>query len=411
MEYQVHTLANGIRLVHKHWPSVVANCGIIINTGSRDETDSEKGIAHFIEHTIFKGTRHRKAYHILSRIENVGGLMNAFTTKEDTCIYGSFLKHDYARALELFADISRNATFPVKEIEKEKDIVLDEINSYLDTPSEAIFDEFEDMLFRGHPLGSNILGTPETVKNFNRKHILRFMRRNYHTDQTVICSVGDIPFKRLVDLAEKYFGNIEASFRRKEREAFYASPAFTEKKARANFQAHNITGAPAYSHKSSKKYGLTLLSHILGGPGMSTRLNMNISEKHGFCYNLESHYQSYTDTGIFMIYMGTDFGYMDKTINLVEKELKKLRENKLGTLQLQRAKKQLIGHMAIGNESALNQMIAMGKSLLLFDKVETLDETIRKINDISSDLLLEIANEILAQENLSHLTYVSRDQK
>lgn len=411
MEYQVHTLANGIRLVHKQWPSVVANCGIIINTGSRDETASEKGIAHFIEHTIFKGTRHRKAYHILSRIENVGGLMNAFTTKEDTCIYGSFLKHDYARALELFSDISQNATFPEKEIQKEKDIVLDEINSYLDNPAEAIFDEFEDILFRGHPLGSNILGTPETVKRFSRNHILRFMRKNYHTDQTVICSVGDIPFKRLVNLAEKYFGNIEPSFRQNSRESFYGSPAFTDKKPQANFQAHNITGAPAYAYTSPKKYGLILLNHILGGPGMSTRLNMNISEKHGFCYNLESHYQPFTDTGIFMIYMGTDFGYMDKTISLVEKELKKLRENRLGTLQLQRAKKQLIGHMAIGNESALNQMIGMGKSLLLFDKVETIEETIRKINNIDSNLLLEVANEVLAQENLSHLTYVSRHQE
>lgn len=408
-EYQVHTLTNGIRLVHKHWPSVVANCGIIINTGSRDEKDHEKGMAHFIEHTIFKGTHHRKAWHILSRIENVGGLLNAFTTKEDTCIYGSFLKHDYARALELFADISQNSTFPEREIRKEKDIVLDEINSYLDSPAEAIFDEFEDLVFRGHPLGSNILGTPETVKSFKRKHILRFIRENYQTDQTVICSVGDISFKRLIRLAEKHFSNIKPSSRKKDRIAFEAAPVASKEKAIANFQAHSIVGSTAYSYSNPKRYALTLLNHILGGPGMSTRLNMNISEKYGFCYNLESHYQPYSDTGIFMIYMGTDFGYMEKTQALVRKELKKLRDIELGTLQLKRAKKQLIGHMAIGNESALNQMIGMGKSMLLYDQVESLGLIIDRINAINSSQVLEVANEVFAEENLSQLTYVSRE--
>ena len=407
MEYQVYTLENGIRLVHKYWPSVVANCGIIINTGSRDEKENEKGMAHFIEHTLFKGTNNRKAYHILSRIENVGGLINAFTTKEETCIYGSFLKHDYSRALELFSDISQNSTFPDKEIQKEKDIVLDEINSYLDTPSEAIFDEFEDKMFRGHPLGSNILGTPENVRHFQRKHILRFMKENYHTDQTVICSVGDISFHKLIKLTEKYFGNIKTSRREQAREPFASNAQFTEKKSLGSHQSHTIIGSPAYSYSNPKRYALSLLNHILGGPGMSTRLNMNISEKYGFCYNLESHYQPYTDTGIFMIYMGTDSGYMNKTLSLVKKELKKLRENELGSLQLKRAKKQLIGHMAISNESSLNQMIGMAKSMLLYNEVESFPEYVDKINAINSKTLLTVANEILQEKDLSQLTYTS----
>lgn len=407
MEYQTHTLDNGIRLVHKYWPSVVANCGVIINTGSRDEKENEKGMAHFIEHTLFKGTRNRKAYHILSRIENVGGLINAFTTKEETCIYGTFLKHDYSRALELFSDISQNSTFPDKEIRKEKDIVIDEINSYLDTPSEAIFDEFEDMMFRNHPLGSNILGTPENVRKFNRKHILKFMKANYHTDQTVICSVGDISFDKLIRLAEKYFGNVEPSRRLKSRQPFISNPQFVEKKAKGSHQSHTILGSRAYPYNNPKRYALSLLNHILGGPGMSTRLNMNISEKYGFCYNLESHYQPYSDTGIFMIYMGTDAGYMEKTLNLVKKELKKLRDHELGSLQLKRAKKQLIGHMAISNESSLNQMIGMGKSMLLYNQVETFTEFVDKINAIDSKTLLTVANEILQEKDLSQLTYTS----
>lgn len=408
MEYYYHELSNGIRLVHKHWPSVVANCGVIINTGSRDEKEHEQGIAHFIEHTLFKGTKRRKAYHILSRIENVGGMLNAFTTKEETCIFGTFLKHDYGRALELFADISQNSTFPEKELKKEKDIVLDEINSYLDTPVEAIFDEFEDHLFRGHSLGTNILGTPGHVKSFDRKKILRFIKQNYHTDQTVICSVGDIDFKHLIRLAEKYFGDIPASPRLRGRNPFHHSPAFHVRKPNANFQAHTILGTQAYAYSDNNKYPLTLLNHILGGPGMSTRLNMNISEKYGFCYNLESHYQPYTDTGVFMIYMGTDFGYLDKTTELVKKELKKLRDKKLGTLQLSRAKKQLTGHMAIRDESALNQMIGMGKSMLLYDKVISIEKTIEKINMISSSDVLNAANEIFDEGQLNQLTYTSR---
>ncbi|MFO8054367.1 MAG: pitrilysin family protein [Bacteroidales bacterium] len=405
MIYKSYTLQNGIRLVHKHWPSVVANCGVIINTGSRDEKPSERGMAHFIEHTLFKGTRRRKAYHILSRIENMGGLMNAFTTKEETCIYGSFLKYDYSRVMELFSDISQNATFPEKEITKEKDIVLDEINSYRDSPAEAIFDEFEDLLFSGHPLGSNILGTPQHVRSFTKKQIFRFIKENYHTHQTVICSVGDIPFPRLIKLAEKYFGTIKSTGQPKKRIPFNGNPAFHQSKKKANYQTHSIIGSKAYSWQNSGRYPLTLLNHILGGPGMSTRLNMNISEKYGFCYNLESHYQPYSDTGVFMVYMGTDSGYLKKTTGLVLKEIRKLREQKLGSLQLQRAKKQLTGQLALSNESALNQMIGMGKSILIYNRVEPIQEIIDKINAIDSSTILEAANEILSEDKLNQLTY------
>ncbi len=405
MTYQTHTLDNGIRLVHKHWPSMVANCGVIINTGSRDEKAREKGMAHFIEHTLFKGTRHRKAWHILSRIENMGGAMNAFTTKEETCIYSTFLRQDYGRVLELFADISTNSTFPVKEIEKEKEIVLDEIDSYLDNPSEAIFDEFEELLFQGHPLGTNILGTPDHVRSFTRKHILRFMKHNYYADQTVICSVGDIPFSRFIRLAEKYYGTISTEKSKKTRIPFNGKPGFQQEKKRSNHQVHTIMGCPAHAWNHANMYSMSMVNHVLGGAGMSNRLNMNISEKYGFCYNLESIYQPYSDTGTFMIYMGTHPGYMEKTISLVKKEMQKMREIKLGTLQLHRAKKQLAGQLAIGNESPLNQMFSMGRSMLLYNKAIPVEQAIQKVENLTSETILETANEVLAPDNLCRLSY------
>ena len=205
MEYQYATLSNGIRIIHKQVDSIVAHCGIIINTGSRDESEKEQGIAHFIEHVIFKGTKKRKAFHILNRLEDVGGELNAFTTKEDTCIYASFIEKYYDRAIELISDIVFNSTFPEKELEKEKDVVIDEINSYKDTPTEAIFDDFEGILFAGHPLGRNILGKKTNIKNFKRQEILNFIKNNYHTNEIVISSVGKIQFTKLLRIIENIY--------------------------------------------------------------------------------------------------------------------------------------------------------------------------------------------------------------
>lgn len=207
MLFETHTLSNGIRLIHRQVDQKVAHCGIILNTGSRDESDDEWGIAHFIEHVIFKGTNKRKAYHILNRMEDVGGELNAYTTKEDTCIYATFLDKDYKRALELISDISFNSIFPEKELEKEKEIVLDEINSYKDSPSELIFDDFEDLIFKNDSIGRNILGTPENIKSFTKENIQKFIKNNYHTDQMVISSVGNISFKKLIKMVESFSRN------------------------------------------------------------------------------------------------------------------------------------------------------------------------------------------------------------
>jgi len=405
MEYHRHTLSNGIRIIHKAVKNQVAHCGVIINTGSRDELTKEQGIAHFIEHTIFKGTKKRKAYHILSWLENVGGELNAYTTKEETCIYASFLSSYYERSLELFADISLNSIFPQAEIEKEKEVIIDEINSYRDNPAEEIFDEIEDQVFAGHPLGRNILGTKELVRGFNRNNIFRFIKRTFNTEETVICSVGDIDFNKLVRLSEKYFGNAQSNPRSFKRAPFNNYIPKTQRFDKGMYQAHCIIANEAYSRQDKKRTGLVLLNNILGGPGLNTRLNMGIREKYGFCYNIESNYTQYSDTGIISIYLGTDFDYLEKTIKLAYKELKKLREQKLGSLQLQRAKQQMIGQIAISQESNVNELLSIGKSILAYDKVDSIEQILKEIEDISANQLLDVANEVFDPKQLSLLIY------
>jgi len=410
MEYQYSKLSNGIRLIHKMANSPVAHCGIIINAGSRDELPEEFGIAHFIEHVIFKGTNKRKAYHVISRLEDVGGDLNAYTSKEETFVYASFLSRYYERSLELFSDILFNSSFPEKELEKEKDVIIDEINSYRDSPSELIFDEFEEVLFKNHPIGHNILGSPETVKSFGRQHIQSFMQRNYLTDRMVICSVGSLSFDKLVILCEKYFGHIPASAAKNGRHAFTNYQPTIIQSEKSNFQVHCMMGNIAYDVSTERKNILALLTNILGGPGMNSRLNLAIREKHGYSYNIEAHYQPFSDSGLFNIYLGTDAEYLEKSLKLVYKELKNLREIELGTLQLHKAKQQIIGQIAISLESNLAEMVSIGKSHLFFDTVDTMAEMIKKIEGISSKDLLDVANEIFVTDQFSMLTYLPKQE-
>jgi predicted Zn-dependent peptidase len=408
MEYNYHTLSNGIRIVHKNTSSNVAHAGIVINTGSRDEDENEHGMAHFLEHTVFKGTEKRKVYHVLSRLENIGADLNAYTTKEETVIYASFLNEYYDRSLELISDITFNSTFPEKELEKEKDVIRDEIDSYKDSPAEMIFDDFEDLIFAGHPIGRNILGTKKTLKAFNKEKVLNFVKNNYHTDQMTICSVGKIPFSTLIKKVEKYFGGIPANYRSKKREPFtnYKVQRNTVKKS--TYQSHCIIGNRAFDYSHSLKPAFTLLTNILGGPGLNSRLNLGIREKYGFAYNIEAHYTPYTDTGIFLIYLGTAFGYADKSVELVYKELEKLRNKKLGNIQLSNAKKQFIGQMAITYDSNLNEMLSIGKSYLHYNKVDTIEELNKKVELINSEDILEAANIVFSPETMSQLIYKKR---
>ncbi|HNW98567.1 MAG TPA: pitrilysin family protein [Bacteroidales bacterium] len=405
--YQNYTLPNGIQLVHKQTPSLVSHCAVIINTGSRDENENEQGIAHFIEHVIFKGTSNRNMFQVLSRMENVGGEINAFTSKEDTCVYTSFLNKYYERALELMSDIVFNSTFPEKEIEKEKDVVLDEINSYKDNPAEEIIDEFEKQLFGNHSIGRYVLGTPKSIRSISRSKLQRFIKRCYNTNQVVICSVGNISFEELKTLALKHYGEKANNTRKWERKHFTGNKTFEKIISKPIHQTHCVIGNHAYSSKHKMKNPLILLSNILGGQGMNSRLSMNIREKFGFCYNIDSSYNPYSDTGSFEIYMGTEDQYMEKVILLVHKELQKLRENKIGSLQLKYAKQQLIGQLAISYDHNLNEMLSMGKSFSVYHKVDTLEEISRKIDDITANQLMDVANDIFSTRKLSMLIFKS----
>lgn len=405
MEYFIHTLKNGIRLVHMPADNEVAYCGLLVNTGSRDELEQEHGMAHFIEHVIFKGTTHRKAYHILCRLDDVGGEINAYTTKEETAFYAGFLAHHYERAIDLLSDIVFNSTFPANELEKEREVISDEINSYKDNPSDQIFDDFEEQIYPWHPIGRNIMGTPETLQTFDEKAIRRFMLRTYDTDQMVICSVGKIPFPRLTKLIVKYFGEIEPSVRKTERAPILSYVPSQAIRQLNTFQAHCVIGNIAYHAMDPRRMNLILLNNLLGGQGLNSRLNLSLREKHGYAYNVESTYTPYIDTGVLTIYFGTDPEKLDKSLALVHKELAKLRTQKLGTLQLHRAKNQILGQIAMSTDNKENLLFTLGKSIMLFNRYDSMETIAKKIEEITSEQLIDTANEVLAPEKLSMLIF------
>lgn len=405
MDYLFHTLNNGIRMVHQRIPGMVAHCGIIINTGSRDETIEEHGMAHFIEHMLFKGTRKRKAYHILSRLEDVGGELNAYTTKEETAIHASFMMEDYDRAVELISDITFNSVFPEKEIEKEKDVVIEEINSYLDNPSELIFDDFEELIFANQPIGRNILGTSGSVKLFTQKKVTGFISKNYNTREMVFCSVGNIPDEKILKLFKSFFDDIKTnSIEQRPVKLWNYTPSSLTKKM-DTFQNHCIIGNIAYDLNDDRRMGMFLLNNILGGQGLNSRLNLSLREKNGLAYNVESSYVPYCDTGIFSVYFGTDSKYLDKSISIALSELKKLRTSKLGTIQLSKAKNQIKGYLSRGYENHESLMLSLGKSLLSFNKIESVEQIYKKIDSITAEQILEISNNIFDPSKLSTLIY------
>ncbi len=405
MDLFIDTLDNGLRIVHQRTTGMVAHCGLLIDTGSRDELDQEHGSAHFIEHMLFKGTRKRKAYHILSRLDDVGGELNAYTTKEDTAIHASVLKEDYERAVELISDLIFNSTFPEKEIEKEKDVVIEEINSFLDNPAELIFDEFEEMVFAGQALGRNILGTSHSVRSFTHKSLSDFFRRNYNTRKMVFCSVGNIQDKSVLHLCEKYFGHPASGniYKRKKLSWNYKSQERTVKKE--TNQNHCIIGNVSYRLKDKRRTGMFLLNNILGGQGLNSRLNLSLREKNGLAYNVESGYTSYTDTGIFSIYFGTENRNFAKSLSIVNSELAKLRTRPLGSLQFSKAKNQIKGYLARGFENHESLMLSLGKSMMVFNRIDTPEELYRKIDNITTSDLTGIAEEIFDPGSLSMLVY------
>ncbi|MBO4738070.1 MAG: insulinase family protein [Bacteroidales bacterium] len=403
MTYNYHRLANGIRIIHKPVNSAVSHIGLVVNTGTRDEEKTESGIAHFIEHVIFKGTNKRNTYQVLSYLENIGGDLNAYTTKEETFFYASVLNDYIPRALELLTDIVFNSTFVQKDLDTEKEVVIEEIQLCKDTPSEWIFDEFENMLFAGHSLGTNILGTVKSVKQITREKILNFTNRTYNTDQIVLAVVGNIDLKHLIKLANFYLADIKENIRKFQRPIFQNfTPQQRHIKIRSN-QTHAIMGSVLPAYDETKNQIATLLLNILGGQGLNSRLNMAVREKKGYVYNIEANYAPMSDIGLFTIYIGCDSKNLDKCFSLISKELNKLKRQKLGTLQLHRAHRQLIGQMYITYESNLTEMLSIGKNNLIFDTVEPIESISKKIEKISSEELIDLSNEIFDENNFSRL--------
>ena len=400
-------LDNGIKIIHRHRAGELSHLALMVNVGMRDEKADENGLAHFIEHLVFKGTKRRKAYHILSCLENVGGDLNAFTTKEETCIHASFLKEHIDKAMDLFADVVFNSTFPDNELQKEKEVILDEINSYRDTPADEIFDEFENLIYRDHQLGRNILGTIDLVSRYRRDDIVRFHKQHYAPDRMVLACIGNISFDDFMKLANKYFADRQGNALPFERIPFVANAPATRVEERSSHLTHVVMGGLAYKYTDERKLKMILLNNILGGPGMNTRLNLNIREKYGFAYTIESQYNAYSDTGLVSVYMGVDPDSLDKAVGLVFKELEKLRVRKMGTMQLHHAKQQLVGQLALGRESGMSELLAVTRSMLMNEPIETVPDIIHTIEVVSADDLLEEANLVFDPNRLSTLIFRS----
>ncbi len=406
-DYHLHILPNGIRVLHKQVTHTkIAHCGFILDIGSRDENPEQQGIAHFWEHMAFKGTAKRKSFHILNRLETVGGELNAYTTKEKICFYASLLESHFEKAFDLLADITFNSTFPGREIEKERGVILEEMAMYLDTPEDAIIDEFDQVVFGNHPLGNNILGTKESVASFKKPDFRAFIDQNLSTGALAFCSVSNWPFEKVVKMAEKYLSEVPAVQQHRERLPFNQYQPRTITLEKPISQAHCVIGCPAFSLLDERRIPFFMLSNLLGGPGMNSRLNLAVREKHGLVYTIDASYATYIDTGLFGIYFGTEKKQLKRTTSLVLKELKKLREKPLGTLQLHTAKEQLMGQLAMAEESNIGLMMMLGKSILDLNKVESLNEIFDQIRRIKATELTDIANEILREDNLSFLNYV-----
>lgn len=401
----IHTLPNGLRIIHEPSASKVAYCGFAIDAGTRDEGENEQGMAHFVEHLIFKGTRKRKAWHILNRMENVGGDLNAYTNKEETVVYAAFLTEHFDRAAELLADIVFHSTFPQNEIEKETEVIIDEIQSYEDTPSELIFDDFEDMIFRNHPLGRNILGRPEQLKTFRSEDAAAFTSRFYQPSNMVFFILGNFDFRKIVRRIEKLTADIlpaEVENRRTPPPLYVPERLVVPKETH---QAHVMIGSRGYNAYDDKRTALYLLNNILGGPGMNSRLNVSLRERRGLVYTVESNLTSYTDTGAFCVYFGTDPDDVDTCLRLTYKEMKRMRDVKMTSSQLAAAKKQLIGQIGVASDNNENNALGMAKTFLHYNKYESSESVFRRIEALTAEELLEVANEMFAEEYLSTLIY------
>ena len=395
-EFETYRLPNGIKGIHRRVRSSVTHCALVVNAGTRDEHKDEYGLAHFAEHAIFKGTKRRKAYQINCRLENRGGELNAYTTKEDTTIHATTLRSDFAKAVELVADVAFNSIFPERELAKEREVIVDEINTYKDSPADMIFDTFEDSIFAGSELGHNILGTKAALMRHTSQSIKQFVARTHTTDQMVFSSIGNMSVKSVQNIATKYLAEQQATVRAFQRSAPVAVEPFERIVNKHTHQTHCIVGARAYDINDDKRLPLSLLINILGGPSANSRLNTVLREKNGLSYNTEAIYTPYNDCGMVAIYFSSDHHNADLCRELIDKELRSLRTTPPSARRLAMIKRQFLAQMAISMENNEGYMLGAGKSYLVHDEIDTLEEVYRKVSAVTSEQIMEVAEEIFS---------------
>ena len=406
MNYDTATLPNGMRIIHAANDSPISYCGIMINSGTRDEYDDESGLAHFTEHMLYKGTRKRRAHHIINRMEDVGGELNAFTSKEETVLYTVFFEEYFERSIELMADMIFNSQFSEEQIEREREVILDEINSYLDIPSALIYDDFEQVLFNNHELGKSILGTPESLKSITSDKMKKYVERQFKTDRMVFFSMGRTPFSKVMKKAEKYL-SIYTNSTIETKPRITSQISFPKKTSvkKDTHQSHYLMGRTTFNMFDPERIALYLLNSILGGLGMNSRLNTSLREKNGLVYTVESTHALYTDSGVFTVYFGCDPENTTKCLSLIQKEFHKLKHTLLTPQQLAKAKKQLRGELGIAGENKENLVLDMAKSFLHFNKYVNLTELSELIQTVTAEEIQEVANTLLLPDDFSSLHY------
>jgi predicted Zn-dependent peptidase len=403
-EYKIHTLSNGIRVIHNQvTTSKIVHCGIMLDVGSRDETLENQGIAHFWEHMAFKGTRKRKSFHILNRLESVGGELNAFTDKEKICFFASLRDEYFERAVDLLADITFESEFPKNQLEKERGVILEEMSMYFDDPDGALQDEFDALIYDRHSMGMNILGRTDTIKSFSKKHFQEFIANHLDTRKIVFSVVGNIEWEKVVELSEKYLGRVRkvvSSVKRKKINGYKPNTKIIQRPVK---QGKCAIGRTAFSIKDERRGLFYFLNNILGGQGMNSKLNLALREKHGFVYSIGSSFTPFSDTGIFSISFGTDPLQMNKAVELVKKELRKMVEEPMGTRQLSTAKEQFMGQVAMSEENNGGFMMMMARSLLDLGKVPSLDDLFKQVKGATSKEIQNLAIEVFDEKEMSML--------
>ncbi len=408
MEQTFHTdiLPSGMRIVCAPGHSDVVYCGVAIDAGTRDEGMHENGIAHYTEHLSFKGTRQRNAWRIINRMESVGGELNAFTGKEETVYYCTCMKEHFARAVDVLMDIVFRSTYPQKEMEKEVEVVANEIESYNDSPSELIYDEFENMVFQGHPLGRSILGDASRLRQFTTDDILRFTRRLYTPSRSVLFVYGPVSPTRIKAIASKYGPSNTCPLPDTPRTSLPPYCQQTVTRSLDTHQAHVMIGTRAFAAQHPLHMPLCLLSNMLGGPGLNSRLNQTLRERHGLVYTVESNLTSYTDTGVWAVYFGCDPSQADRCIALVQKELDKLLRAPLSTAALQAAKRQFKGQLGLSYDNFENVAIGMGKRFLHYCNTLSHQQLCERIDALTPAMLWQAARQVFRPDQLSVLKYV-----